>query len=313
MTSKLINARCAWLAAVFTFSGLSAAHAAAPKITVGYQPMVSTGLTTHQPFEAWFVLDKSSDPRTPGYAIPKGAAIRIVFPKEFTPKAGLFQGAVMLPGWIQGPIAAKFTATQDPTNPRAIIIKFSAPIATDPPLHPGLKDIHIRARVINPAAGRYPISITFSKAGALDGTTEAVARITRTPTPNIAAYNELNGGKGSNWQRVKPGEQAPIPVDYLVTLPNAPRSVIAVSAQPDGSLKILGDGKPIGSIKAQGVPVKLTPVAFGPGKSRLGIIRINVKAGNQPGAAEIVAALNGGTQYKITLIVKSSSNAGDSR
>lgn len=301
--SKFLGLRGGAVALSLGLSILTAAHASAPRATVVYQPMVSTGLAANQPFEAWFVLDKSSDPRVPGYAIPAGATIRFVFPKEFTPKADLFQGAVMLPGWVQGPIPVNFTTTQDPADPRAVIIKFNAPIASNPPDHPGLKDIHIRARVVNPVAGDYPISITFRDAGALDGTTAAVARITPTPIPNVAAYNELNAGKGSNWQHLQPGQEAPVPIDFLVTLPNVPRSVIGLGSQPDGSLKILSDGKPIGSIKAQGVPLTMTPIAFGPGKSRLGIIRVNVKAGNEPGMAEITGTLDGGTQYKINLIV----------
>ncbi len=305
---KFLGLRGGAFALILGLATLTAAHAGAPGAAVAYQPMVSTGLAASQPFEAWFVLDKSSDPRVTGYAIPAGATVRFVFPKEFTPKAGLFQGAVMLPGWSQGPIPANFTTTQDSADPRAVIIKFNAPIAADPPEHPGLKDIHIRARVLNPVAGDYPISITFSDAGALNGTTTAMAHITPAPIPNIAAYNELNGGKGSNWQHVQPGQNVPVPIDFLVTLPNVHRSVISLSSQPDGSLKILSDGKPIGSIKAKGVPVAMAPVAFGPGKSRLGIIRVNAKAGGEPGTAEIVGSLDGGTQYGITLVIDASNN-----
>ena len=87
------------------------AQAGSPSVTVAYQPMVSTGLAAKQPFEAWFVFDKSSDPTVAGYAVPAGAAIRFVFPQEFTPQADLFQGAVMLYGWSQGPISVKFTTT----------------------------------------------------------------------------------------------------------------------------------------------------------------------------------------------------------
>ena len=221
------------MAIVLGLGGVSSAYAGAPGATVAYQPMVSTGLAANQPFEAWFVLDKSSDPRVPGYAIPAGATIRFVFPKEFTPQADLFQGAVMLPGWVQGPIAANFTTTQDATNARAIIIKFNGPIVADGPEHPGLKDIHIRARVVNPAAGDYPITITFSDAGPLDETTTAVAHITPTPVPNIASYNELNEGKGSNWQHVQPGQEAPMPIDFLATLPNVPRSIISLRSQAE--------------------------------------------------------------------------------
>jgi hypothetical protein len=244
----------------------------------------------------------------PGYAVPAGATIRFVFPQEFIPQPDLFQGAVMLPGWSQGPIAVNFTAIQDPTNPRALIVKFNQPIAAGPAGHPGLKDIHLRVRVLNPtAAGDYPIAIAFTDAGALSGTTAAVAHITPMPVPNVAAYNELNQGRGSNWQHVQPGQDAAVPIDFLVTLPGVPRSVISLSSQSDGSLSILSDGKRVGSIKTQGVPVTMTPEGFGPGKSRLGIIRVHVRAGSEAGAAEIIAALDGGTQYKINLVVDASS------
>jgi hypothetical protein len=102
---------------------------------------------------------------------------------------------------------------------------------------------------------------------------------------------------------MKPGQEAAVPIDFLVTLPDVPRSVVNLAPVPDGSLMILSDSKPIGSIRSQGVPVILTPESFGPGYSRLGIIRVHAKAGSQPGAAEIIAALDDGTQYKINLVV----------
>jgi hypothetical protein len=240
--------------------------------------------------------------------VPAGATIRFEFPKQFMPRSGLFQGAVMLQGWVQGPIPAKFTASRDPNNPRALILKFDAPIAANPPERPGLKAIHLRVPVVNPAAGNYPIRITFTDAGLLSGTATAVAHITRRPAPNIAAYNDLNGGKGSNWQHLKPGEEAPIPIDFLVTLPGVPRSVVSLKPLANGSLSILSDGKAIGSIKAQGVPLTMTPEAFGPGKSRLGIIRVHAKAGSQSGNGEIIASLDGGTQYNVDLVIDPASN-----
>jgi hypothetical protein len=68
-------------------------------------------------------------------------------------------------------------------------------------------------------------------------------------------------------------------------------------------LSILSDGKTIGSITATGVPIVLSSQRFGPGFARLGIIRVNAKAGSTPGMAKIVAALNGGTHYDINLII----------
>jgi hypothetical protein len=162
----------------------------------------------------------------------------------------------------------------------------------------------LRVRVLNPAMpGDYPVVIESADAGQLSGTTRAIVRITPKPIPNVAAYNQLNHGRGSDWQHVKAGQEAAVPVDFLVTLPDVPRSVVSLQPAPDGSLKILSDGKAIGSIRSQGVPVTLTPESFGPGYSRLGVIRVHAKAGSQSGTAEIIAALDGGTQYKINLVV----------
>jgi len=98
--------------------------------------------------------------------------------------------------------------------------------------------------------------------------------------------------------------EAPLPIDFLVTLPDESRSSISLTSSGDGALSILSDGKPIGSIRSQGIPLTLTPESFGPGYSRLGIIRVHATAGSQAGNAEITAALDGGTQYKINLIVE---------
>ena len=48
----------------------------------------------------------------------------------------------------------------------------------------------------------------------------------------------------------------------------------------------------------------LTPQMFGPGLARLGIIEVHAKAGDTPGTAQITAALDGGPQYKINLIIE---------
>jgi hypothetical protein len=172
------------------------AGASPPLITVAPQVMVSDGLATRRPFEAWFIFDKSSDPRVPGHAIPAGATIRFVFPKSFTSKPGGVLESVMLTGWAQGGIAAKFTVSLDPTDPRAVVIHFAAPIVPGPAESPGLKAIHPRTNEINPAKpGDHPITIQFVDAGPLSGTTTAVAHVLPKPVPNVAAYNQPHAGK----------------------------------------------------------------------------------------------------------------------
>lgn len=280
------------------------AGAGAPQTSVAYQVMVSTGLATHNPFEAWFVFDKSSDPAVPGYAIPAGATIRFTFPKAFTPKPG-FLGVVMLTGWSQGSIPAKFTWALGKGDPRTVAVHFDEAIEAGPPERPGLKAIHLRTSEINPAkAGDYPITIQFIDAGPLTGTTKATAHITPRPVPNVAAYNQLHQSRDEDWQHVKAGAAAALPIDFLVTLPDTSRSVISLKPVAEDNVAILSDGKPIGSITTQGAPVTLTPQAFGPGFSRLGIVEVHAKAGMTPGTAEIIAALKGGTHYGIHLVVE---------
>src|SRR5512143_3511934 len=88
LNRMLLVAVAAALATVVSLIPQSTVWADAPTATVAYQPMVSAGLAVRQPFEAWFVLDKSLDPAVPGYEVPAGATIRFTFPEQFTPSPG---------------------------------------------------------------------------------------------------------------------------------------------------------------------------------------------------------------------------------
>ena len=290
--------------AAATIVAVMPARAAAPQITVAHQVMIGSGLAARNPFEVWLVLDKLSDPTVPGYEVPAGASIRITFPKAFTPKPGVL-GAVMLNGWAQGSIPVKFTTALDPKDPRTVVINLNEAIAAGPADRPGLKAIHLRTSEINPAkAGDYPITVQFLDAGPLSGTAQVMAHITSKPVPNVAAYNQLHQGRNEDWQRVKTGTEASLPIDFLVTLPTAPRMSVSLKATGDGSLTILGDGQPIGSVTTTGVPIAIEPQAFGPGFARLGIVEVHARAGMTTGTAQIVAALKDGTQYAIHIIVE---------
>jgi hypothetical protein len=281
------------------------ARAEAPKLTVVHQPMICTGLAARQPFEAWFYFDKSSDPIVPGYAVPAGATFRFTFSDDFTPRAGHLPEAVPLHGWPQGAISAKFTIQTNDNDPRTVVLHLDQPVVPQPPERPGLKAIHLRATVNNPSEpGDYPITIQFANAGALSGAAVAIAHITSRPEPNVAAYNQLHDGRNEDWQRVKVGSEASLPLDFLVTLPDEARANITVSPTPKAGLRILCDGKPIGSITTEGVPMTLMPHAFGPGFSRLGIIELRARAGATPGIAQVIASLAAGTRLVIHLVVE---------
>lgn len=284
-------------------AGTESAHALSA--TVAYQPMVSTGLAAGERFEAWIVLDKSPEPTKPGYALPSGATIRVRFPKAFTTLPEVKPEAVFLYGWPQKGIPVKFDIALDPKDPRTIVITVLQPIAAGPADRPGLKAIHLRTGEVNPSReGRYPIEIQFTNAGELTGATTAIASITKAPVPNIAAYNQLHDGRNEDWQRVKRGETAPIPIDMLVTLPQQSRSSVSLHSNANGALEILSDERPIGTITTSGVQVALKPESFGPGFARLGVVRFRVAAGTIPGMAEISAQLTGGSTYTLHLIVE---------
>lgn len=281
-----------------------AACAHALSASVAYQPMVSTGLAAGQPFESWIVLDKPLDPNERGYAIPAGATMRFTFSQAFSPRPEVKPEAVLLYGWSQKAIAVKFTTALDPQDARTIVITLLDPLEAAPPDKPGLKAIHLRTGELNPPRGEHPIGIQFTNAGALTGTATATAAITPAPVPVIAAYNQLHESRNEDWQRVKPGQTAALPIDLLVTLPDKSRSTIALQEATAG-LTVVSDGEPIGTIRTRGVPATLKLESFGPGYARLGIVRFRITAGSEPGMAEIDAQLAGGPSYILHLIVES--------
>gem|GEM_PF-602194 len=280
-------------------------EASLPGATIEYQVMTSDGLAAGYPFEVWVVFDISSNPAVAGMALPAGATFRFTFPSGFTPQPASHPQAVLLYGWSQGAIPVTFTVGLDPKDPRTIVLRLTDALPAGPPERPGLKAIHLRWGPLNPAqAGDYPMTIQLSDAGALSGTTEAIAHIGPKPVPNIAAYNQLHEGRNEDWQHLKMGQAAALPIDLLVTLPDKARSFIMLRPATGGTLEILSDGVPIGTITQRGVPVTLKPQPFGPGFARLGIVRFYVTGGSASGSAEIDAQLQGGPRYTLHVVVE---------
>jgi len=276
-----------------------------PGATIEYQPMTSYGLAAGYPFEGWVVFDKSPDPAVPGYALPAGATFRFTFPQEFTPQPGTHPESVLLFDWPQKAAPVPFTIGLDPQDPRTIVLRLKEAFPAGPPERPGLKAIHLRFGPLNPPqAGDYPVRIQISDAGELSGTSQAIAYITAKPVPVVAAYNQLHESRNEDWQHVKAGQTAPIPLDLLITLPDKCRSSIELHPATGGNLEILSDGAPIGTVTRRGVPVTLKPQSFGPGFARLGIVRFYVTGGAVAGVAEIDAQVQGGPRYELHVFVE---------
>jgi hypothetical protein len=279
--------------------------ASSPRATIEYQPITSQGLAAGYPFEAWVVFDRSTNPAELGYALPAGASFRFTFPPAFTPKPGIHPESVLLYGWPQKAAPVPFTIGLDPQNPRTIVLRLTEAFHAGPPERPGLKAIHLRWGPLNPMReGDYPITIVISDAGELSGTTRAIAHITSRPVPVVAAYNQLHEGRNEDWQHVKMGQTAPLPIDLLITLPDKARSSMELRPDTSGNLEIISDGTPIGTVTRRGVPVTLRPEHFGPGFARLGIVRFYVTGGSVAGLAEIDAQLQGGSRYTLQVVVE---------
>ncbi|HUL30995.1 MAG TPA: hypothetical protein VLZ03_11140 [Thermodesulfobacteriota bacterium] len=276
-----------------------------PRATVEYQPMTSHGLAAGLPFEAWIVFDKSPNPAEPGYALPAGTTFRFTFPDSFTPQPNVHPESVLLYDWPQRAAPVPFTIGLDPQDPRTVVLKLKEAFPAGPPERPGLKAIHLRWGPVNPAReGDYPITIQISDAGALSGTTQAVAHITSKPVPVVAAYNQLHESRNEDWQHVKTGQRASLPIDLLITLPDKARSSMELRPVAGENLEVLADGVAIGTITRRGVEVTLKPEPFGPGFARLGIVRFYVTGGFVPGLAEIVAQLQGGPPYMLHVFIE---------
>jgi hypothetical protein len=291
--------------AVTMFLFATGAWAAPPSAKIVYQPMTAEGLAAGYPFEAWVYFDKSPDPAVPGYAFPAGATLRFTFPAAFVPQTAQAPAAVLLHGWPQGPIVSPFTIGLDPKDQRTIVLKLTKALPSGPPEAPGLKAIHLRWGPVNPKeAAEYPMIIEYVDAGDLSGSTKVMVPITAKPVPNISGHNTLHAGRNENYQHVKAGQQAKVPINFLVTLPDKARSFISLRPMQDGNLEIMSDGSPIGTITKRGAPITLKPEPFGPGYARLGLVQFYVTAGGTPGEAEIEGRLTGGTSYTIKVTVE---------
>lgn len=305
-TSSIVSTLCLITSAALVFVLCATTVGASPAgATIEYQPMTSHGLAVGYPFEAWVVFDKSSNPAEPGYALPVGATFRFTFPPAFIPQPGAHPEAVLLYDWPQKAAPVPFTVGLDPQDPRTIVLKLKEAFPAGPPERPGLKAIHLRMGPLNPTqGGDYPITIQISDAGGSSGTTQAIAHITPKPVPVVAAYNQLHESRNEDWQHVKMGRTASLPIDLLITLPDQARSFIALRLITGGDLEILSDGVLVGTVTRCGVPITLKPESFGPGFARLGIVRFYVIGGSVPGLAEIDAQLEGGPRYPLHVVVE---------
>jgi len=164
------------------------AWAAPPIAMIVYEPTAGDGFAVGSAFEAWVYLDRPPNPAIPGYALPEGATLRFRFPEAFLPQPDRGPRAELLSGGPSGPLGAPFTIYKDPEDARTVILILTAPLPSGSPGNPGLKAIRLSPGSLNPSEpGEYPITIEYSNAGELSGSTQAIARITKKPSADVVA------------------------------------------------------------------------------------------------------------------------------
>lgn len=183
-------------------------------------PVSYDGDTSGRATDLVLVLVKDGSPATPGISLATGEILRIVVPAQFTRTAGveispdLDRNLVFTKGWPQGaiPIKDHYRVGFD-ENTHALTITALAPIASDGPMAPGIKAIHIRGNTFtNPDAGTYVATVEQRDAtGAARRTWSGAITIRATPPPaRIAPTNfHVPPGTNTNFQRVAPNTVAP--------------------------------------------------------------------------------------------------------
>ena len=167
-----------------------------------------------------FVLVTDGSPAVAGVSLATGEVLRIAVPEAFRRTASveiapdLDRNLVLTKGWPQGAIAVKdhYRIGFDESG-HALTVTALAPIASDGPMAPGIKAVHVRGNTFtNPDAGAYAATAEQLDArGVVRRTWSGSITINAAPPKaRIAPTNfHVPPGTNTNFQRVAPGATAP--------------------------------------------------------------------------------------------------------
>lgn len=194
-------------------------------------PVVPDGDVAGSPSDIVIDLNTSLDPNVPGRTLLKGKSIKVTFPDAFK-RTGIplehftagkcpqqCAAVALLQGWPQHPFPfPKYDLTFEGTQ--TIVITANEDLKANPPLDPGLKQIHLLASShTNPAAGTYVVKVSAETGtnGALEtgsGTLTILAAIR--PSINPASALSQPPGLNAIYQQASVGQEIGRPFDFLL-------------------------------------------------------------------------------------------------
>ncbi|GAC1646781.1 MAG: hypothetical protein NVS9B11_18960 [Candidatus Dormibacteraceae bacterium] len=194
-------------------------------------PVVPDGDVAGSPSDIVIDLNTSLDPNVPGRTLLKGKSIKVTFPDAFK-RTGIpvqqftagkcpqqCAAVALLQGWPQHPFPfPKYDLSLEGTQ--TIVITANEDLKANPPLDPGLKQIHLLASShTNPAAGSYQIKVSAETGpnGAVEtgsGTLTILAAIR--PSLNPASALSQPPGLNAIYQQAALGQETGRPFDFLL-------------------------------------------------------------------------------------------------
>lgn len=194
-------------------------------------PVVPDGDVAGRPNDIVIDLNTSLDPNVPGRTLLKGKSIKVTFPDAFKatgiPLERFTAGkcpqqcaaVALLQGWPQHPFAfPKYDLALEGTQ--TIVITANEDLKANPPLDPGLKQIHLlTSSHTNPAAGSYVIKVSAETGanGAVEtgsGTLTVLAAVR--PSINPASALSQPPGLNAIYQQAAAGQEIGRPFDFLL-------------------------------------------------------------------------------------------------
>jgi hypothetical protein len=300
-------------------------------------PVVSDGTTAGRITDFVINLEVPLQPNLPGLTLLEGNQIRVTLPEEIVfdneadfPIKGAGEEncapgnlqcstAVLLQGWPQNPIRPPFQnySLSYDADTNTLVFTALQDLIPDPPLEPGIKQIHLILNgFTNPAEpGSYPIEVT-AEVGP-EGAEEqgvGILEVLAESRPSINVTSAFNGEASYRpntiYQMANPGELSAFPYDFLlwgedgeplegVTIEalNARHSQLVQGEEVIGHIYIDGPAQAEGHQIAAtaGSTIINSPVTG----FETGRLNVCFKAGTVPGDYVVTLKLNGGNTVRL--------------
>jgi hypothetical protein len=308
--------------------------------SIANAPIVPDGTVTGRPTDFVITFDTPLDPNVPGRTLLQGKTIKVTLPHEFqttgkyqflsagsTPECGAAKvecnTGVVLQGWPQNPIRPPFLnySIEYEEQTRTITLTALKDLVPDPPLEPGIKQIHLMLLdFVNPPPGEYRVSVVAETGpgGAVESEWGSLRILPKT-RPSISVTSVFNGAPprrpNTIYQETTPGALAPLPYDFLLWDRNgSPFEGAGIEAVNPGHSLLVQDDRVVGQVfieapeGATGYEVYAETSSWAVNAPLLGVpagrLQAFFRAGSAPGEYAITFQLNGGNSVQMFVTVE---------